>query len=205
MCLAHRRGCCECRRELQMRESGVQAGSEGPRLHMQGRGRRGGGSDGSGGGGDGEVGSEGIRTAETAWAKERRERGRWGSESRGGTAVAADCSVAVVVEGAEQLWGQRAGWQVKEQVGGGRMWHVSRGRENVGDGGDRRQDAGAESVGKGGKEWEGERAAARVQRVAEDSEGVGTGGKITAGAESGVAAGQRAWGRGWEREERAGV
>ncbi len=83
------------------------------------------------------------------------------------------------------------------------MWHVSGGRENDGDGGDRRQDAGAESVGKDGKEWEGERAAAaRAQRVVEDSEGVGTGGKITAGAESGVAMGQRAWGRGWEREER---
>src|SRR6266702_6297756 len=69
MCLAHRRGCCECRRELQMRESGVRAVSEGPRLHTQGRGRRGGGSDGSGGGGDGEAGSEGIRGAGTACAK----------------------------------------------------------------------------------------------------------------------------------------
>ena len=49
-------------------------------------------------------------------------------------------------------------------------------------------------MGKGGKEWEGERAAARAQRAAEDSEGAGTGGKITAGAESGVAVGQRAWG-----------
>ncbi len=58
-----------------MRESGVRAGSEGPRLHMRGRGRRGGGSDRSGGRGDGEAGSEGIRTAETARAKERRERG----------------------------------------------------------------------------------------------------------------------------------
>ncbi len=58
-----------------MRESRVQAGSEGPRLHTQGRGRRGGGSDRSGGGGDGEVGSEGICTAEMAWVKERRERG----------------------------------------------------------------------------------------------------------------------------------
>src|SRR6266702_5996403 len=70
MCLAHRRGCCECRRELQMRESGVRAGSEGPRLRTQGRGRRGGGSDGSGGGRDGEAGSEGIRGAETACAKD---------------------------------------------------------------------------------------------------------------------------------------
>ena len=58
-----------------MRESGVRAGSEGPRLHTQGRGRRGGGSDGSGGGGDGEVGSEGSRGAEMAHAKERREGG----------------------------------------------------------------------------------------------------------------------------------
>ncbi len=159
-----------------------------------------------------------------------RAKERWGSESRGGAAVAADRGVAVVVEGAARLRGQRAGWQVKEQVGGGRMWRVGGGRENDGDGGDRRRDAGAESVGKGGKEWEGERAAARAQRavaraqravarvqrvaaraqravaraqrVVEDSEGAGTGGRITAGAESGVAVGQRAWGRGWEREER---
>src|SRR6266702_4575072 len=118
-----------------------------------------------------------------------------GSESRGGGVGAADCGVAVVVEGAARLRGQRVGWQVKEQVGGGRMWCVGGGRENDGDSGDRRRDVGAESVGKGGKEWEGERAA-------EDSKGVGTGGKITAGAESGVAAGQRVWGQGWEREER---
>ncbi len=35
------------------------------------------------------------------------------------------------------------------------------------------------------------------------SEAVGTGGKTTVGAESGVVAGQRVWGQGWEREEEA--
>ena len=54
---------------------------------------------------------------------------RWGSESRGSVVVAADCGVAVVVEGAARLRGQRVGWQVKEQVGGGRMWCVGGGRE----------------------------------------------------------------------------
>ena len=132
-----------------------------------------------------------------------RAKERWGSESRGGTAVAADCSVAVVVEGAAQLWGQRAGWQVKERVSGGRARRVGEGRDNDGNGGDRGRDVGAESVGKGGKEWEGERAAARAQRAAEDSEGARTGGEMTVGAESRVGVGQRAWGRGWEREERA--
>ena len=144
-----------------------------------------------------ERGVRGVRGVKMVRVKER-----WGGKSRGSAAVAADHSVSVVVEGAVWLWGQRVGWQVKEQVGGGRMWCVGGGRENDGDSGDRRRDVGAESVGKGGKEWEGERVAARAQRAAEDSEGVGTGGKITAGAESGVAAGQRVWGRGWEREER---
>ncbi len=67
-----------------------------------------------------------------------RAKERWGGESRGGVAVAADCGMAVVVEGAVWLWGQRVGWQVKEQVGGGRMWRVGGGRENDGDSGDRR-------------------------------------------------------------------
>src|SRR6266702_3756231 len=134
-----------------------------------------------------------------------RAKERWGGKSRGSMAVVAEHGMVVVVEGAAWLRGQRVGWQVKEQVGGGRMWCVSRGRENDGNSGDRRRGVGAGSVGKGGKEWEGERAVARAQRVAEDSKGAGTGGKITAGAESGVAAGQRAWGRGWEREERAAV
>jgi len=119
---------------------------------------------------------------------------RWGSESRCGMVVVADCGVVVAIEGALWLQGQRAGWQVKEQVGGGRVRHVGKGRDNDGNGGDRRRDAGAESVGKGGKEWEGERVAARAQRVAEDSERVWTGGKMTTGAESRVGTGQRAWG-----------
>ncbi len=115
--------------------------------------------------------------------------GEVGGESRGGTAVAADRGMAVAVEGAARLRGQKAEWQVKERVVGGRMWCVGGGRENNGDGGDRRD------------------AAARVQKAVEDSKGAGTGGEMTARAERGVAMGQRAWGRGWwrrgwEREER---
>jgi len=118
----------------------------------------------------------------------------WGSKSRGSEAMAGDHGVAVVVEGAAQLRGQRAGWQVEEQGGGGRRWCVGGGRENDGECGDRGQDAGAGSVGKSRKEWGGEWVVARAQRVVEDSKAVGTGGETTAGGESGVAVGQRAWG-----------
>ncbi len=48
-----------------------------------------------------------------------RAKERWGSKSRGGMVVAADRGMALVVEGVVWLQGQRAGWQVKEQVGGG--------------------------------------------------------------------------------------